>query len=155
MKGALTFLDFNASQFILSNHGCFLISSVPLWPNLFLKSLCRSFFSKSWSLGENLFYTEKYFRDVNVFIDDRFEELHSIFIMVRWETGHHFVNKTPKTPPIDIDSMSSFFYDFRSQVLGSSTNWHCDTVFAVKNLWKSKISQLNVSLMIYDDVLRL
>lgn len=95
----------------------------------------------------------KYFFEVDIFIDDRLKEFHSVFAVIWRKTSNHLMNETAKTPPININSMPSFLNDFRSQILRSSADWHRDTFFRVEYFRETKISQLNISLMVNDNIL--
>jgi len=64
------------------------------------------------------------------------------------------MNQAAQTPPIDVNTMTHFFDNFRGKILGCSTNWHGNTVLTIKNLRKSKIGQLNIALIIDNDIFR-
>lgn len=70
----------------------------------------------------------KYFFKVYIFIDDRLKEFHSVLVVIWREPSDHLMNETTKAPPIHIDSVPYFLYDFGSQVLRRAADGHSDAV---------------------------
>lgn len=64
------------------------------------------------------------------------------------------MNKAPKAPPIDFGTMSLFSDDLRGQVLRGPADSLCFLFLAFQNFRQTEVSQLDVSSLINDDVLR-
>ncbi len=96
--------------------------------------------------------TKKYFAHIDIFIDYWLEKLHSIFIVIWRKSCNHLMNQATKTPPVYVNTMSHFLYDFRSKIFRCTTNWHGNTVLTIQYFRKPKISQLDISLMIDNDI---
>ena len=50
------------------------------------------------------------------------EKFHSVFVSEGREASNHLMDEAAETPPIDIDSMSHFFDDFRCQIFWCTTD---------------------------------
>ncbi len=120
----------------------------------FLEIFMQEFFQEILKLGRELSYKTIYFFKAYIFIDDWLKELHSVLVMIRREPSDHLMNETTKTPPIHVDSMADLFDYFGSQILRRAADGHSDAVLWVEYFRKTKISQLDIALMINYDIFR-
>jgi len=77
---------------------------------------------------------------------------------VRWSAAEHLVEESAQTPPVSSFAVPDALDDLWSQVLGSSTVGVClgvDLVGRYSLFRESEIGDLDVSLVVKEDVLRL
>lgn len=92
--------------------------------------------------------------EFGVSIDYGFEQFHPILTAERRESTYHFVDKTPQTPPINIESVANLLYDLGGQVLGSAADGS-GAFLVLEDLRQAEVSELDVPHLVDYDVLGL
>lgn len=93
----------------------------------------------------------KTFRVPRLGIDDLSVDVHRVFILERRVSSKHFIHKYSYRPPINWLSMALIEQDFRSNILGSTTNGVCSLT---NDLCKPKVNELQEAVVTNHDVLR-
>lgn len=96
-------------------------------------------------------YGAGYLGKIWIFVDDGLEQLHSVLTSKGRETSDHLMQKTTQAPPIHIHSMSHFLHNFWREVLRSPAD-RVGSLLVLQDLAQSKVSELDVSDSINDDI---
>lgn len=96
-----------------------------------------------------------YVGDLQRLVEDGLEQLHPVLAAVGGEAGDHLVDDAAEAPPVNGLSVALLLDDLRRQVLGSPADGHCLLVLVDEGLGQAEVSQLYVSGLVKEDVLRL
>ena len=88
-------------------------------------------------------------------VQNGLKKLQSVLTFERWEASDHLKDDTPQTPPIYTLVMSLLLDDFRSEILGSSTDRHGLFVLETESLAEPEVGDLDVSSFVKEHVLGL
>lgn len=96
-------------------------------------------------------YGAGYLGKIWVFVDNGLEQLHSVLASKGRESSDHLMQKTSQAPPIHIHSMPHLLHNFWREVLRSPAD-RVGSLLVLQDLAQSKVSELDVSDSINDDV---